>query len=79
MRAFWTVLIILLGPAAGFAGRRKLQAPRSRNLIYFSNAVNLVVLAGITMAIDYAHGHTAIRLLARIQPGTTVFMESLHS
>jgi hypothetical protein len=74
VRALWTVLIILLGPAAGFAGRRKLDVPRSRKLIYFSNAVNLLLLAGITMAIDYAHGHTALRLLARIRPATTVFM-----
>jgi membrane protease YdiL (CAAX protease family) len=68
VRAFWTVLILLLGPVAGFAGGRKLRVVSSRKLIYVSNAINLAFVTGITAAIDYTHGQTALRLLARVRP-----------
>ena len=60
----WAGLILLLGPIAGLAGGRKLRtvAPQ-RKIIYFSNAANLIVLGGITAAIDLADGHEALVLI----------------
>jgi len=62
MRTFWTIAILLLGPVAGAIGGRKLRKAPPRQVIYMSNALNLVVLGAITAAVDLTHGHRAISL-----------------
>ena len=42
MHALWTAVILLLGPVAGANGGRKLRKAPSRQVIYVSNALNLV-------------------------------------
>ena len=66
MRVLWTIVILLLGPIAGFFGGRKLRQVPPRKLIYVSNAINLVVLAAITAAIDLTHGRKAFSLLVSV-------------
>jgi membrane protease YdiL (CAAX protease family) len=62
MRGLWTIVILLLGPVAGAVGGRKLREAPPRQVIYMSNALNLVVLGAITAAVDLTHGHRAISL-----------------
>jgi membrane protease YdiL (CAAX protease family) len=66
VRALWTILVLLMGPLAGFIGGRRLRPVKSRSIIYISNAINLVVLAGITAAIDFTHGRRALDLIPGI-------------
>jgi membrane protease YdiL (CAAX protease family) len=68
MRALWTIAILLLGPIAGAVGRRKLSKAPARELIYVSNALNLVVLGAITAAVDATHGRAALNLLLSALP-----------
>src|SRR5215471_7975098 len=63
MGALWTIAILLLGPIAGAVSGRKLRSVPSRKLSYVSNAINLVVLAAITAAVDFTHGGRAFDLL----------------
>jgi membrane protease YdiL (CAAX protease family) len=61
----WAGVILLLGPIAGFAGRRKLRtATPQRKAIYFSNAANLIVLGIVTGAVDLSSGSKALGLIS---------------
>jgi membrane protease YdiL (CAAX protease family) len=70
--ALWALLILVLGPAAGIAGGRKLRAQTpKRKAIYISNAANLVLLAVVTAAIDLTRGREAFGVLTNAVPYRT--------
>jgi len=72
MRAFWTIVVLFLGPIAGALSGSKVRAIPSRRVIYVSNALNLVVLGAITAAVDLTHGRKAFDLLANLAAPATL-------
>jgi membrane protease YdiL (CAAX protease family) len=65
----WASLVLLLGPVAGVAGRRKLatEVP-ARRTIYVANVANLLLLGILTLIVDLTSGRTAVKTLVHWAP-----------
>jgi membrane protease YdiL (CAAX protease family) len=60
----WAVIVLVAAPVAGFLARRPLAArEKSRLVIYAGSGINLIVIGGITAAIDFWSRGEAIRAL----------------
>jgi CAAX protease family protein len=68
----WAILVLIAAPLGGILSRRPLAArSRPRPLVYAGVSINLVVIGGITAAIDFWRGGEAIQ--AFIAPVHFVF------
>ncbi|HEU5312651.1 MAG TPA: CPBP family intramembrane glutamic endopeptidase [Candidatus Udaeobacter sp.] len=72
---FWTILVLIAAPLAGILSRRPLAArARPRSLVYAGSAMNLILIAGITAAIDLWRGGESIRALMPVLSASRFLM-----
>jgi membrane protease YdiL (CAAX protease family) len=65
----WTALVLVVGPLAGIASRRKLaRSMPSRLVAYAANGINLAIIAVITVAIDLWRGGQSVHSLITVIP-----------
>jgi membrane protease YdiL (CAAX protease family) len=65
----WAIVVLLAAPLAGILARRPLaDSKRPRSVIYLGSAINLIVIGGITAAIDLWHNREALHALTVFLP-----------
>jgi membrane protease YdiL (CAAX protease family) len=63
----WTILLLVATPIAGILSRRPLTAlSRPRSLVYAGSAINLILIGGLTAAIDFWRGGEAVHALTTV-------------